>query len=57
TNKPVLLSAAARYAVLDLKIPSPSTDSWTPASKEVKFFPSLASIHQKTISTILKHFK
>ncbi|QQP49191.1 Uncharacterized protein FKW44_009753, partial [Caligus rogercresseyi] len=24
--KPVLLSAAARYAVLNLKIPSPSTD-------------------------------
>ncbi|QQP36637.1 Uncharacterized protein FKW44_021798, partial [Caligus rogercresseyi] len=34
--RPVLLSAAARYATLDLKIPSLSVDSWTVTSNEIK---------------------
>ncbi|QQP36366.1 Uncharacterized protein FKW44_021442 [Caligus rogercresseyi] len=36
----VMLSAAARYTALSLKIPSDTEDSWVHAGNVIKFYPS-----------------
>ncbi|QQP40997.1 Uncharacterized protein FKW44_015241, partial [Caligus rogercresseyi] len=53
----IMISAAARYTALDLKIPSLLDSTWTLAAREVKFYPSSSLCHRKTIKRILKFYK
>ncbi|QQP50605.1 Uncharacterized protein FKW44_011654, partial [Caligus rogercresseyi] len=52
----IMISAAARYTALDLKIPSLLDSTWTLAAREVKFYPSSSLCH-RTIKRILKFYK
>ncbi|QQP40039.1 Hypothetical protein FKW44_013949, partial [Caligus rogercresseyi] len=51
-----IISAAARYTALTLKIPSDTDDSWISAGNIVKFYPSKSKRYFNILKRIMKHF-
>ncbi|QQP54115.1 Uncharacterized protein FKW44_006833, partial [Caligus rogercresseyi] len=53
----IILAAAARYAALDLKIPSVTDGKWSWAGDVIRYFPSCSLPYGKIIKKLLRHFK
>ena len=53
----VILHAAARYTALTLKIPTASDDSWTQASKIIKYYPTSSVNYFNLTKRIIKFLK
>ncbi|QQP52227.1 Uncharacterized protein FKW44_004314, partial [Caligus rogercresseyi] len=53
----ICISASARYAALDLRIPSATDNSWTLAGDLVKYVPSRSNVLRDALKLLLKKFK
>ncbi|QQP36373.1 Uncharacterized protein FKW44_021450, partial [Caligus rogercresseyi] len=47
----IILAAAARYAALDLKIPSVTDGKWSWAGDVIRYFPSCPYLMEKLLKT------
>ncbi|QQP54769.1 Uncharacterized protein FKW44_007708, partial [Caligus rogercresseyi] len=50
----IMISAAARYCALEIKIPDARDDSWTYAFRIIRYFPSNSARHLQALNRILK---
>ncbi|QQP39727.1 Uncharacterized protein FKW44_013538 [Caligus rogercresseyi] len=53
----ICIPPSARYAALDLRIPSVTDNSWTLAGDLVKYVPSRSNVLRDALKLLLKKFK